>query len=49
MKRKTYQQNLWKSKNNQILLQSLYSTKLENLDEMDDFLERYQVTNLSQD
>ena len=49
MKRKTYQQNLWKSKNNQILLQSLYSTKLENLDEMDKFLDRYQVPNLNQD
>jgi hypothetical protein len=27
----------------------LYSTKLENLDEMDKFLERYQVTKLNQD
>jgi hypothetical protein len=28
---------------------SLYSTKLENLDEMDNFLERYQVPKLNQD
>jgi dsDNA-specific endonuclease/ATPase MutS2 len=27
----------------------LYSTKLENLDEMDNFLERYQVPKLNQD
>ena len=27
----------------------LYSTKLENLDEMDNFLDRYQVPKLSQD
>jgi hypothetical protein len=27
----------------------LYSTKLENLDEMDKFLDRYQVPKLSQD
>jgi hypothetical protein len=27
----------------------LYSTKLENLDEMDNFLDRYQVTKLNQD
>jgi hypothetical protein len=27
----------------------LYSTKLENLDEMDKFLDRYQVPNLNQD
>jgi hypothetical protein len=27
----------------------LYSTKLENLDEMDKFLDRYQVTKLNQD
>jgi hypothetical protein len=30
-------------------LKSLYSTKLENLDEMDNFLDRYQVPNLNQD
>jgi hypothetical protein len=28
---------------------SLYSTKLENLDKMDDFLDRYQVSNLNQE
>ena len=28
---------------------SLYSTKLENLDEMDDFLEKYKVPKLNQD
>ena len=28
---------------------SLYSTKLENLDEMDNFLEKYQVPKLNQD
>ena len=28
---------------------SLYSTKLENLDEMDNFLDRYQVLKLNQD
>ena len=28
---------------------SLYSTKLENLDEMDNFLDRYQVPKLNQD
>jgi len=28
---------------------SLYSTKLENLDEMDDFLDRYQVPKLNTD
>jgi hypothetical protein len=28
---------------------SLYSTKLENLDEMDKFLDRYQVSKLNQD
>jgi len=28
---------------------TLYSTKLENLDEMDDFLDRYQVPKLNQD
>ena len=30
-------------------LKKLYSTKLENLDEMDNFLERYQVPKLNQD
>jgi hypothetical protein len=29
--------------------QRLYSTKLENLDEMDNFLDRYQVPKLNQD
>jgi hypothetical protein len=29
--------------------QILYSTKLENLDEMDNFLDWYQVTKLNQD
>ena len=28
---------------------SLYSTKLENLDEMDDFLDRYHTPKLNQD
>ena len=28
---------------------SLYSTKLENLDEMDNFLDKYQVSKLNQD
>jgi hypothetical protein len=28
---------------------NLYSTKLEDLDEMDNFLDRYQVTKLNQD
>jgi conjugal transfer/entry exclusion protein len=28
---------------------SLYSTQLENLDEMDNFLDRYQLTKLNQD
>jgi hypothetical protein len=28
---------------------SLYSTKLENLDEMDNFLDRYQVQKLNED
>jgi hypothetical protein len=32
-----------------MLLQRLYSTKLENLDEMDKFLDRCQVPNLNQD
>jgi hypothetical protein len=31
------------------LYKRLYSTKLENLDEMDKFLERYQVPKLNQD
>jgi hypothetical protein len=30
-------------------LKNLYSTKLENLDEMDNFLDRYQVSKLNQD
>ena len=36
-------------KNHQILLQNLDSTKLENLDEMDYFLDRYQVPKLNQE
>jgi hypothetical protein len=37
-------------KNHQILLQKpIYSTKLENLDEMDNFLDRFQVPKLNQD
>jgi hypothetical protein len=36
-------------KNHQILLQTLYSTKLETLDEMDNFLDRYHVSELNQD
>jgi hypothetical protein len=31
------------------IFKSLYSTKLENLDEMDNFLDRYKVPKLSQD
>jgi hypothetical protein len=30
-------------------IKRLYSTKLENLDEMDNFLDRYQVLKLNQD
>ena len=30
-------------------LKSLYSTKLENLNEMDDFLDRYHLPKLNQD
>jgi LytS/YehU family sensor histidine kinase len=33
----------------QILIQSLYSTKLKILNEMDNFLDRYEVPNLNQD
>jgi hypothetical protein len=36
-------------KNHHILLQSLYSTKLQNLNKMDNFLDRYQVPKLNQD
>ena len=37
-------------KHHHILLQkAIYSTKLENLDEMDKFLDRYQVPKLNQD
>jgi hypothetical protein len=36
-------------KHHQILLQRLYSTKLEKLDEIDKFLDRYQVPKLNQD
>ena len=31
------------------IIRNLHPTKLENLDEMDDFLDRYQVPKLSQD
>jgi hypothetical protein len=34
---------------NRSYYKSLYSTKLENLDEMDNFLDRYQVPKLNQD
>ena len=43
-------QKLWKLK--KIIgsyYKSLYSTKLENLDEMDNFLDTYQVLTLKQD
>jgi hypothetical protein len=36
-------------KHHQIILQRLYSTNLENLDEIDNFLDRYQVPKLNQD
>jgi hypothetical protein len=36
-------------KNHQIPLQKHYSTQLENMDEMDSFLDRYQVPKLNQD
>jgi hypothetical protein len=50
MKRETYQQILKKSKTPpDPSTKGFYLTKLENLDEMDKFLDRYQVTKLSQD
>jgi hypothetical protein len=36
-------------KKHQIYYKSLYSTKIENLDEMDNFLDTYQVSKLKQD
>jgi hypothetical protein len=50
MKGDAQQWKLWKSK--EIIIsdyKSLYSTKLENLDEMDNFLDKYQVPKLKQD
>jgi hypothetical protein len=38
-----------KTKNIRCYYKSLYSTKLENLDEMDNFLKKYQVPKLKQD
>ena len=50
MKRETYQKKLRKSKKIiRYYYKSLYSTKLENLDEMDNFLDRYQIPKLNQD
>jgi len=50
MKRETWQQKTRKFKN---IIRSyhknLYSTKLENLNEMDNFLDKYQVAKLNQD
>jgi hypothetical protein len=43
MKKETYQQNVKKSKTSSDPTNKLYSTKLENMDEMDNFLDRYQV------
>jgi ABC-type Na+ transport system ATPase subunit NatA len=37
------------TKNTRSYYKSLYSTKLESLDEMDNFLDRYQVPKLNQD
>ena len=36
-------------KNHQSYYKSLYSTKLENINEMDNFIDRYQVSKLNQD
>ena len=50
MKRETYQKKLRKSKKIiRYYYKSLYSTKLENLDEIDNFLDRYQIATLNQD
>ena len=38
-----------KTKNKNTRFKSLYSTKLENLNEMDDFLDRYHLPKLNQD
>ena len=38
-----------KNKNKNTRFKSLYSTKLENLNEMDDFLDRYHLPKLIQD
>jgi hypothetical protein len=49
MKRETKQQKLRKLKKKiRSYYKRLYSTKLENLDEMDNFLDRYQVPKLNQ-
>jgi hypothetical protein len=47
MKRETEQETLRKAKAS--YYKKLYSTKLENLDVMDNFVDRYQVTKLNQD
>jgi hypothetical protein len=47
--KKETKQNLRKSKTLSDPTTKLYSTKLENPDEMDNFLDRYQVPNLNQD
>jgi hypothetical protein len=50
MTRETQQQKLRKLKKLiRSYYKSLYSTKLENLDEMGDFLDRYQIPKLNQD
>ena len=50
MKRETYQKKFRKSKKIiRFYYKSLYSTKLENLDEMNNFLEKCPVPMLNQD
>jgi hypothetical protein len=50
MRRETQQQKLWTSKNIiRSYHKSLYSTKFENLDEMDNCLDMYQKPKLKQD
>jgi hypothetical protein len=50
MKRETQQQKLRKYKKIiRSYYKSLYSTQLENLDEIENFLDRYQVPKLNQD
>jgi hypothetical protein len=49
MKRGHNNKNQVNPENHQILLQSIYLTKLENLDDMEIFLDRYQVPKLNQD